>query len=563
MRNFHNSPRAGGTRIASVVSTLVLAVLTLPLGLEAQEPELVFNQLTVSSQEAALTLEFEDGSSLSASLRDGGVFVDGTEVGRYTSGGALESSWRGLLASAVAADNGQVLDLLRGWAPPENLSADEAAAASALSAELDRFVRLQSSAAEPARTLPAGTEELLQGILLESDYLKALTAAALARPLSPAQVIVGREFRVEAGETVDGSLLALNSRLDLEGTLDGDVVLLGGGLRIGPDGRITGDLRWTDAELDGNLDAIDGGSQEIEPVMGITSEDLSERIRAEVRSATAEARSAVTQRTSRSPFRGIVRGLGGLFQTAVTFAILLAIGLAVLHFFPRELDVVSRTAAQAPGRSFLVGLAGAVLALPVWVSGMVLLAVTVIGIPLLLLWIPALPIVVVGLMILGFVAMSRNVGRWVSHRNVQGLEGMDTSRPAMQIGVGLLILLGAFAIASVLQIGGVIFTPFVVLLKIVGYLATLLVGCIGFGAVLLSRAGRDPGYGRGDWDPDPWAPSPDPFAPDPRASREPSHGPQEPTPSTESAQSAQSAPSEGPGPDDGSPEAPGDDGVDR
>lgn len=521
------SARGGLPAIGAALILVLTAAL--PFGVHGQEREVVFNQLAVSSDEASVELEFDDGTRLSAALRDGLILIDGEPVGEYSDGGPLERSFRALLGQAVSADNGELARLLAEWNPPEELTGVERSAAERIATGFDRILGADSSAGGAAPStglsLSLQDEDAVRRLVIQPEYLRALTAAAIERNLDSDHVALGRDFRIPLDDTLEGSLLALDSQVDIEGTLDGDLLLLGGRLRIGPEGRVTGDLRWSDSELDGNLSAVQGDTREIDPVVGLSGSDLRERIRDEVREATSDLRSTSRQpRVSPSPFGGFLDGVGGLFRTVITFGIFLAIGLAVLHFFPRQLEVVSRTALNTPGRSFLVGLAGMVLSLPLWVTGMLILTVSIIGIPVLLLWIPAVPLALTGLTILGFVAASRNVGRWVSGRNIQGLDGLDTSKPAAQIAVGLVALLGAFAVANVLEIGGLIFAPFAIFMHVAGYLLAVTAGLVGLGAVLLSQAGRDPGYAGPDWepdfDPDPWTPGPSP-SPDrpPRAER--------------------------------------------
>ncbi len=533
-----------------VVAALAALLLLLPRAGVAQERDVVYNQVTVSSQEAGIDLEFADGSALSVTFRDGQVRIDGSTVGAYTPGGTLESSWRRLLGDAVAGDNGEVVRLLADWSPPEGLAESSAEAAAALHAALQQVAA--PGTPEPVRTLGLeGDEDLLRSLLLEPAYLRSLTALALEGSFRPDRFVIDEDVRIEAGESLVGSMLALDSRVQVDGTLDGDLVLLGGLLRLGEAGRITGDLRWAEGEIPDDRSGVAGSASAIEPVLGLSTSELQDRIRSEVRAATAD-RERTTRRTSRTfGFgSGVLGGLAGLVQAAVTFGIFLAVGLAILHFFPRHIDIVSRTVLHAPGRSFLVGIAGGILSVPIWVTGMIVLAISVIGIPVLLLWIPAFPILVAAAMILGYIAVSRNVGHWVSHRDLQGLEGMDTSRPAVQIGVGLLVLIGAFAVASVLQIGGMIFSPFAILLNILGVVLTVAAGSIGLGAVLLSRAGRDPSFaGDARWttDPDfdPWAPSPDPFRPEPEPA-----APRDRDPFTPGGQDAPPADEPGPNPDE-------------
>lgn len=271
--------------------------------------------------------------------------------------------------------------------------------------------------------------------------------------------------------------------------------------------------------------------REIQPVPDRPEIDLREEIRREVRAAMGADRSipgtAVQMRYNGWSAPGnIVRGLALLFQTLVSFAILFGMGLALLHFFPRNFEVVARTAQNATGRSALVGLASGILFGPLWIVGIVVLIITIVGIPALLIWIPMFPLAFALAMTLGLLAVARNLGRWTTDQHTQGFVSLDGSRPAVQLAAGLAILLSAFALAAVFQMGGAWLFFFHGLLAFLGVLLVATAACVGLGATILSRGGRDLLYaGTGwSWDggTDPRAPTPDPFDPEP--------GPHDPEP---------------------------------
>lgn len=488
---------AGGLAVGAVALT--------PEPADAQEREILFNQVTVSSAEASLRLELSGDEALSVAFRDGQVLVDGAEVGRYTRGDALESAWRDLLREAIALENSALARLLLGWSPSGELTGDGAGVAQALE---ERF-RGTLAAAPPATafTLPPGQEAqgVLELLLRNTDRLRELTAAA--RDLRPngLRVHVGESVAVEADERVEGSLLLLDGELELAGIVEGDVFVIGGRIQLGNDSRVEGDLRWAGATVEGNRSAVRGRISEIAPVADRPEAELREQIRREVEAATAQAtraerRAPRTRGLGRGLVGNVIGGIAGLIQTLMTFAIMLGIGLAVLYFFPRNLEVVARTARNNPGRAAAVGLAGFVLAFPTWVLGLLVLLVSIIGIPVALLWVPGFPLAMGLAAGLGYLAVARNLGRWVSGHDIQGMEGFDANRPAVQIGMGLAVLLGAFALGHVFQLGGPWFGFFQGLLGATGIVLTVLAACVGLGAVLLSRGGRDTTFAGMPWD---------------------------------------------------------------
>jgi hypothetical protein len=104
--------------------------------------------------------------------------------------------------------------------------------------------------------------------------------------------------------------------------------------------------------------------------------------------------------------------------------------------------------------------------------------------------IPLFPVALAGALVLGTIGIARNVGGWVSSRDFSGLDGWDTSRPALQIGTGLALLLVAYAIANLFEMAGSWFGVFEVMFMLVAVLGCVIAATVGLGAVILSRAGR-------------------------------------------------------------------------
>jgi|GEM_PF-460536 len=518
-------------RIARCFSAFLIPLLLLvPGSLMGQVVDggILSHQVVVAGGGSSLELEFRDGRELSLELRNGQVLINGSEVGRYGPGDDLEAAWRTLLARAVALDNGIMADLLREWSIPAGLDDETAEAAQTLRNRLRSELDRGQDAPSPAFRLEGSEAEarVVTELLTRPERLRALAAAVA--DLSP------RELRVHVRETVDipegdrvtESLLGLDTDLTVDGRIEGDVILLGGSVAMGSQGAIDGRLHWFDTRgADEITDRVGGGAVRIEPVPARAEGELRDEIRREVEAAL-ESEARPGDRSSPGPVRvisttregsGFFRNLGGgivkILQTLITFGILLALGLAALHFFPRHFEVVARTARNAPGRSGLVGLASGVLAFPVWIVGIILLTVTIIGIPVMLLWLPLFPLAMAVAATLGFLAVSRNAGNWLSRRDLQGLDALSGSRPAVQLAGGLALLLGLFALAGIFQMGGGWFSFFRGLVTFVAVLLVVITGTVGLGAVVLSRGGRDPLYAGPAWtwdEEDPWDDVPPP-----------------------------------------------------
>lgn len=144
-------------------------------------------------------------------------------------------------------------------------------------------------------------------------------------------------------------------------------------------------------------------------------------------------------------------------QLLSQFAMLFALGLILLIFFPRRLDAVAASVEASPGKATLVGLVGT-LTQPIL---LVLLVVTIVGIPLVAVQILAL--LVAGL--LGFSALAMLVGRRIPFRVERGQAVLH-----LAIGTALVVVL--------------------VNLPVVGPLVWVVAWLVVFGAVLRTRFGR-------------------------------------------------------------------------
>jgi len=144
-------------------------------------------------------------------------------------------------------------------------------------------------------------------------------------------------------------------------------------------------------------------------------------------------------------------------QLLAEFAMLFALGLILLIFFPRRLDAVAASVEASPGKATLVGFVGT-LAQPIL---LVLLVVTIIGIPLVA--VQLLALMVAGL--LGFAALALLVGRRIPFHVERGQAVLH-----LAIGTALVVVLTNL--------------PFV------GLLVWVVAWLVVFGAVLRTRFGR-------------------------------------------------------------------------
>lgn len=485
----------------TVLAWALPLLVLLPGGLEAQLRTVLSNEIAVSGREAALRLDFENHEVLTIALSEGEVLVDGDQVGSYTRGDALDLAWRSLLGQVISLDDGPLSRALNDWTPPGELTGISAEVAAALDLALEDALALPEEVQDPVPgaeiSLTLGDEGSLLGALLSrTGALQGLAEALQAVSVNNFTLRIGEDVEIEAGEELAQSLIVVDGDLDLRGTVLGDVVVTNGTVRLWDGSRVTGDLRVADGhveamggEVEGSiLDLDTGGLVELDAAeLENLREELTRDIRRDLRSSMEKERRS-SPSFFFSTFGNIGRAVGGLMENLLTLLVLVILGVLIVHFGKDKLEVVATTARRAPAQSAMVGLAGGFLLIPVWILGVVALAVSIIGIPVLLAWVPLFPIVVAIAALLGYVAVARNVGEWVADQEYKGLEWIRGSNIFYVVVAGLAALMVPAIAASAIRILGLGFLHG--LLTFVASAITFAAIAIGFGAVLLTRGGR-------------------------------------------------------------------------
>jgi hypothetical protein len=321
--------------------------------------------------------------------------------------------------------------------------------------------------------------------LLVGAILLVLAATpAYAQEPGPAgnQVIVGREVIVRAGETVQGDLVAIGGQVTVEagGRVTGDMVAIGGNV-------------WVAGQVDGTLAALGGnvqleGTAVVKGDLVVTGGVVRRAEGARVEGSTVEGFSfgQFLNQAGRpirpylpqiEPGRPIlVDQIWGIFRAVFTSLGLTILGGLVVLFLPRETRRVSQTVVDAPlaslGMGFLTLLVTAFLLPILGLLSLVLLIVCIgaFGFALLVL----LGVALGAAIIYGWIAVGLLVGE-----RILGLLKVEEKLPlvAVVIGVLLISLLGA--------------------VPCLGFIFAVVVGCLGLGAVILSRGGTQvyPGPG--------------------------------------------------------------------
>ena len=459
---------------------------------------MVSKEVAVGRSEAALRLEFTDGGELALALKGGSVLVDGEAVGSYTAGDALDAAWRKLLGDAVALEDGPLSQMLRGWSPPAPLEGNGLAMARRLDQALEGALSVPvpptpPALPEPTVSLSAGEEdsEALLRVLLGRTARLATLSEALKELGTDVNLHIDEDVDVAEGETIEGSLVVIQGDARIAGTVDGDVVVVDGTLELLDGSVVRGDVRLADADLDRAGGRVEGEVRER------LREELRDEIRSEIAASDGDGKGSFL-----SPLRRVLGGIGGVIQNLIALVILGLVGLGVLAFAPQNLETVAKTARRAPGRAAVVGVAGIFLLIPVWVVGFVALLVSIVGIPVAIAWLPLFPLAAMAAALLGYLAVARNLGEWLAGSGYAYTDWIRKSNALTTIVGGLAGLMSFFVAANVL--GMVPFFGFFKgLLAVVGVMATVVASLVGFGAVLLTRAGRHSEYDPRDLD-DAW-----------------------------------------------------------
>ena len=477
-----------------VAPLLLLGVL--PVHATAQAREVVSNELAISQREAALRLEFSDDGTLEIALRDGSVIIDDDVVGSYELADALDTAWRSLLGEVVLLADGPLGEALRNWDAPPSLSSAESDLARLMDQALEEALRpVETPAATPQTTsavVDAAVPDLgvsLQALLSRSDIFSGLGDALEAIDLLSSRIQIGEDVLISADETIEGTMVVIDADVTVEGRIEGDVVVVEGSIRVRDGGQITGDIRLVDSRyegidesrLDGRVIRIESDDDELERLSELG--DLEDRIRDEIRSELRH------EFRDFSPIRNVARGVGDLVGNVMALLIISMLALGVVYFAKDNLELVADTAQRNPMRAGMVGVAGAFLVLPTWLLGCVALVVSVVGIIALPFWVLLFPIAVALGAGLGYLAVARNIGEWVAAKEINGLEWLKPTNTfyAVVTGVGTLV---AFSVASNILDIVPFFGFFSGLFATLGTMATVATFLIGFGAVLLTRGGR-------------------------------------------------------------------------
>jgi hypothetical protein len=303
--------------------------------------------------------------------------------------------------------------------------------------------------------------KVFSAILLSILFLSLVPGTALAA--SASAVVIGDNYTLESGETLNDNLFVLGGSVDLlagstvngnvvliggsvqaSGTINGNVTVLGGTLNLGSTFILKGNLTNAGTSINRNPGAQIFGK--VNTIQNAPYFDLPGQI------------SIPTFNTDFNPFFRVISFFFRLFLWTL-------IAMVVAMFFPNQLTRISQTAIQQPLISGGMGLL-TVIIVPIV---LVLLAITICLIPVSLLG----ALVLILAWAAGLISLGYELGKRIAVMFKQEWH------PAILAGIGTLALM--------LVLSGV-----EAIIPCVGWIPKALAGLLGLGAVLLTQAGMKP-----------------------------------------------------------------------
>lgn len=290
--------------------------------------------------------------------------------------------------------------------------------------------------------------------------LLLLVAGCVPVNLSAGGMIVGQNYRLASGETLNNGLTVMggNAVLEKGSVVNGDVAVIGGNLTIA--GTVQGDV----SVLGGNV-ALDNGSLvngNVNNLGGNVQRAAGAEIKGQIYTPeNGRVPAVVVPRVNTSPLADAARFLGNIFWNIFQAFALAALAVLVALFAPRPLERVATAARVQP---LITGGTG-LLTLIVTPMILVILAITILLIP-----VSVLAALAVGVgIIFGWIALGSLTGQKLAE-----WFKVTWSAP-LSAGVGTLTLCLASSLISIIPC--------------VGWVPPALAGFVGLGAVVLTRFG--------------------------------------------------------------------------
>ena len=317
-------------------------------------------------------------------------------------------------------------------------------------------------AAEPGPPTLAVAEQVVAAPAAP-DNEPASVAPRRPRTTRGEVVRVGGAVSIERDERVRGDVTVILGPLDVDGEVTGDVVVIAGSARFGPDAVVQGDVtvvagslqRAPSAALLGSVTQVGLGS-----VRGYTDSGGWWQVGL--------------------PGGGWF-GSGDLVGTALRLFVLALLASGIVLVARGPVERIAQRASAEPLKAGVVGLVIQMLAVPLLVVGILGLVISIVGIPFLLF----LPFIVMAfgvIMLVGFSGAVLGVGEQVRSRM-----GAPSAAAYASVWAGVALILLPTMAGEALGLGGGLFRGLGVLLALSGFLLEYAAWTAGLGALVLNR----------------------------------------------------------------------------
>jgi MFS family permease len=255
----------------------------------------------------------------------------------------------------------------------------------------------------------------------------------------------------------------VDGNADVYGTHRGNLVTVRGNVIVHPGSVVSGDILTFGGEV----------------------RDLGGEIGGEVRtlgSATLLPQTDPIQSETLGPVQSTFRRVAGVLGVFLTLSVL---GFGLVLFGRQNLEIVSDTVSHSFGRAFVTGLLGQILLLPTFGMLVVGLILSVAGILLLPFAVAVFAMLVVVGVVGGFLAVAHALGETYTRRRMAQGVIVRSPNSYQYLLIGLLAfasLWAAWALFGWVPVAGSIMWG-------AAFFVSWLLGTVGFGAALLSRAG--------------------------------------------------------------------------
>jgi hypothetical protein len=297
--------------------------------------------------------------------------------------------------------------------------------------------------------------EQLKNLEIPQIETTAIEGSKKAYTINHDLVKTGRDIVVEEDEEVDGDIVAVGGDITVKGSVTGDVVAVGGDILVASTGVIEGDAASIGGKIKKETGAIIRGKR--------------------FRTFLPFQKISLTVPSFFGAFHGLA-----LVARIIKIMLFLFLGIVVISIVPKNVAKVKDRIQQDFLKSALVGLAGEILILPIFV----LLIVTIIGIPVAVL---VEPLLILAALILGYTGISYFIGE-----KLRESTNLKPESPMMTLVIGILAVESVLLLARVVGIFGHFLTPLSWILTFIGWMIWYVVITVGFGASILTRLGTRP-----------------------------------------------------------------------